>query len=365
MTIYSKKIFYFIQDIKEKVKKILSKEMHLVVKNDFFLYPYCAGFHPISIVIYESKKTIGYFDPLFRELGFHKSLMHTSSDTLMDVIRHELAHYILHITSTIDTSPHGPRFQGFCQQMGWKESVYQARFCLEELTESTEKIHSDLLRKIQKLLSLASSNNPHEAEAAMLKSRELLLKHHLDLRYVQEEETILLKRPIKQKKADEKFYTISRIVRTFFVETVLGKTSDGHIYLEIFGDPSHIEVAEYVTLFLQEELDRLWQAAQKNNPHLKGLVAKNSFFRGLALGYLEKVQSAERQCGQETSCALILLEKKLQDAKELIYGNRLHSGRSRRVHHCEESSHLGVQTGKKLNIRPVLHHSEEAPLLLS
>ncbi len=40
--------------------------------------------------------------------------------------------------------------------------------------------HNEISEKIRKLLALASSSNPHEASATILKAQELILKHHIN-----------------------------------------------------------------------------------------------------------------------------------------------------------------------------------------
>lgn len=47
-------------------------------------------------------------------------------------------------------------------------------------------MHTKIIEKIQKLLALSESSNIHEAELAMLKAQELLVKHKLSLKEVKE-----------------------------------------------------------------------------------------------------------------------------------------------------------------------------------
>ena len=48
--------------------------------------------------------------------------------------------------------------------------------------------------KITKLLALAGSNNPNEANAALLKAQELMLKHNISMEYLGHEERIVTER---------------------------------------------------------------------------------------------------------------------------------------------------------------------------
>lgn len=344
MTVYSKRIFLFIAEIRASVHAILSKEAGLkVARNRFYktLHSY-----PINVVIYNNKSQLGYFESSFFELGFHETLMHVSKSQLHDIIRHELAHYLLFIQHGNTVQPHGTEFRGFCQSLGWGPSVYLATCCLEKEENPVES--SGVLRKVQKLMALSNSGNPNEAELAMLKAQELLLKHNMDGSYLEseDEDKVLLKRIMQQKKEDGKMRAIARILETFFVSVVYRK-ADGFVCLEILGDPTNVEIAEYVAGFLSSELNQLWKSSQ-----LKGMIAKNSFFHGIAKGYCTKIDALKRSYDQKATHALMVIEKKLTQSKALVYP-RLTQTRSTR-NHCHGSAALGEAAGKNLTIHPGL-----------
>ena len=60
------------------------------------------------------------------------------------------------------------------------EEVYKATSCLEGEQNLSEVEESNVLRKVKKLMALAASNNENEAELAMIKSQQLLIKHHIE-----------------------------------------------------------------------------------------------------------------------------------------------------------------------------------------
>lgn len=355
MIVYSKKIIQFIQEIKRTIKDVLSKELHLKVGHGRFYDRSQRATYPIHVVIYNNKSMLGYFDPQFYELGFHECLMHTSRNQLHNVIRHELAHYITFINSGAPAQPHPPEFRAFCQQMGWGEEVYRAATCLEGAEEASEIEESSVLRKVQKLMALATSSNKHEAELAMIKSQQLLLKHNIESSYLggDEDDKVFLKRIMKQKRESAKMRCIAKILETFFVSIVFSRAKD-FTYLEILGSAVNIEIAEYVADVLQRELEHLWNEAQKQ-ANLKGAIAKNSFFLGIAKGYCNKIQALKRDYSSDITKALMVLENKLIDARAMAY-QRLISAR-RSGSHCRESSALGEKMGRQLNINPALNKS--------
>lgn len=355
MFVYSKKIISFINEIKNTIKQVLAKEVGLKVSGDRFYNRQQNLSFPLKIVIYNNKSMLGYFDSNFYELGFHESLMLCSREQLHQIIRHEVAHYLTFIAHGEYVQAHGAEFRACCQQLGWGEEVYRATICLEGEGNVSEIGESSVLRKVQKLMALATSSNTNEAEQAMIKSQQLLLKHNIESKYLggEDDEKVFVKRILKQKKENAKMRAIAFILETFFVSPIYRRT-EGAIYLEIVGDAVNIEIAEYVASVLDLELEKLWKQAQKF-ANLKGMVAKNSFFLGLAKGYCNKIQALKREHNNDVKNALMVIEKKLVDAKEMIY-SRLSSGKSSGSH-CQASSALGEIMGRQLNINPALNRS--------
>jgi hypothetical protein len=355
MIVYSKKIIRFVSEIKHAVKEVLSNEVRLKVTRDRFYDRLQKASYPIKVVIYNNKSMLGYFDPNFYELGFHECLMHSSREKLHHVIKHELAHYITFINQGEAVQPHGDEFKTFCQQMGWGEEVYRATLCLEGGGNASDREESSIFRKVQKLLALATSSNKNEAELAMIKSQQLLLKHNIESKYIggEDDEKIFLKRIMKQKKENAKMRCIANILETFFVSTVYNRGRD-FIYLEILGSAVNVEIAEYVAGVLHCELDKLWNQAQLS-ANLRGAIAKNSFFLGIAKGYCNKIEALKREYNSDITNALMVIEKKLADAKAMAYP-RLSSTRSH-ASYCKESSALGELMGRQLNINPAINRS--------
>jgi hypothetical protein len=356
MLVYSEKIVRFIEEIKSCLKLILIKEVGLSVHGDRFYDKKKKTSYPIKIVIYNDQKNLGYFDPSFYELGFHESVLHASKETLLNLIRHELGHYLTFIFHGDQIQPHGSEYRNVCKNLGWGKEVYEASTSLEIDSNHSNLIENPIFRKIQKLMALGSSSSKHEAELAILKSRELLLKHHIDMPSIEvESEKMFLARIMKQAKRNAKMIAISRILETFFVSTVFHKGVNC-TYLEILGTKLHIEIAEYASKFLDYELDKLWEEIQKK-ANLKGITAKNSFFLGIAKGYCDKIGALKT----EHSNALVLIENKLTAIKEMAYGrlSKMRSGHK----YCPKSGSLGKEAGSSLSIRKAVKNSSSPPML--
>lgn len=363
MYVYSRNIVKFINDIKTEIRYILTREIGLRVNGDWFYDRQQESLYPIKIVIVNTGCNLGYFNSDFLELGFHESLMRASRQQLQNLIRHELAHYITFINHGIYVQHHGPEFKAFCQRMGWGSEVSSATATLDVEIQTSDSEENSVLRKVQKLMSLATSSNQHEAEQAVIKSQQLLLKHNIESKYIDggDDEKVYLKRLMKQPKQNAKMTSIGNILQTFFVSIVYARR--GHFsYIEVMGTITNIGIAEYVADVLNIEFDNLWDQARREHAGLKGMVAKNSFFRGIARGYCNKINDLKRGYSGEVSYALMVLEKKLIDAQAMAY-KRLTSSRSS-AGYCQKSSALGEKMGRQLNINPALKSAAKRQGLL-
>ncbi len=357
MLVYSENIVRFIDEIKTHLKLILINEAGLSVHKNRFYDKKKKVSYPIKIVIYNDQKNLGYFDPSFYELGFHESIMHASKETLLNLIRHELGHYLTFILHGDQVQPHGPEYRTVCKNLGWGKKIFEATASLEINQAHSESNESAIFRKIQKLMALGSSSSKNEAEQAIFKSRELLLKHHIKIPSIENHsEKMFLLRVMKLSKRDAKMIAISRILETFFVSTVFHKGVNC-IYLEILGTKLNIEIAEYASKFLDYELDKLWKEVQAK-ANLKGIIAKNSFFLGIAKGYCDKIGSLKI----EHSSALMVIENRLSFAKEMAYGklSKMRSGHK----YCQKSGLLGKEAGSNLSIHKAVTNTSDKHLMI-
>ena len=347
MLVYSYRYAQLTQVILAEAKNILEKEVGVKVTQGRFWNYEKTFSYPLSIVIYNHKACLGYFDPVFLELGFHSAWAFKRLEELKDVIRHELAHYLAFIKYGGDIEAHGKEFKELCLSFGWNETVYRASKEFENL-KSCEK-EEDKVRKIKKLLALSSSSNSFEAQQALLKARELMI-HSAYTSIDSQEEIFYLKRVLKQKAVEGKMRAIAKICETFFVSCVFFKTEQA-IYLELLGSYEHVQIGEYVAQYLDKELENHYQKAKQESLYLKGLGAKNAFFLGVAKGYIAKVNQGAAAI-KSSEKALILLDKQLATAKQLAY-KKLRSLKTYGKKNLSAEL-LGQSCGKSLSIKPAV-----------
>lgn len=359
MFLHSKTISAFISRVRFDVREIVNLEMGL--KMDRSRIQYKLILYPLNIVVFEDNTHLGYFDSRSYELGLSKKLMYLAhDDVLKNVIRHELGHfmcYLIHGPQVL----HGEEFHNVCRDFGWGMEVFGAYANIDlenskviDGNERTEK----LLARLKKLLALASSDNIHERELATLKANQLLLEHNLELTRPnqtnqeedEEDEIVYVKRVLEASRKSAKHVAIYEILKTFFVSPVFNH-GQGIFYLEVIGDRTSVELADYVAQFLDLELEVLWKQTQKENPKLKGKSSKNSFLNGVAKGYVEKIEKQKSILA--TGLDLVAIEKNIQKNLKIVYPRIGHTSLSGGKHN-EDAHNVGKQKGSNLSIKPAL-----------
>ncbi|RPJ69348.1 MAG: DUF2786 domain-containing protein [Alphaproteobacteria bacterium] len=365
MFLHSKTISRFISRVRATVREIVNNEMKLKMEKSRIQYHRL--YYPLNIVVFEDQSRLGYFDSRTYELGLSKKLMYLAHDeVLKNIIRHELGHFMVFLKLG-NIPAHGEDFHNVCKSFGWSSEVYAAYANLDlenSKLENPDEKSQKLISRLKKLLALASSDNAHESEMATLKANELLLEHNLDLSktFDNQEEVVCVVRVLEASRKSTKHVAIYEILKTFFVSPVFNHGL-GIFYLEVIGDKTSVALAEYVAKFLDHELDVLWKQTQKENPSLKGTASKNSFFRGVAKGYIEKIQTQKKNIA--TGSELVAIEKNVQRYLAIAYPRIGHSSLTAGMHN-EDAHSAGKQKGSNLSIKPALNSGTSSrPYLLS
>jgi hypothetical protein len=349
MRVHSSNISLFLKKCHQYGAMILNSEMKLKMNRtrfEFNNYRY-----PLAIVCFEDATKLGYFEASTLTIGLNRKLIYKAKEsTLKDIIRHELGHYYCFIKYGDSINHHGKEYHFECERFGWSKKVSAAKLDIEQEYLSIEgEIQTEaMLEKVKKLLKLASSSNEYESQLATQKANQLLLKYNLNR--VTNDETEYFVRPvIHAKKKTALISALYEILPNFLVRPVFSHTKNG-ISLEVTGSRVNTELAQYVADFLKVELERLYKEHKIHNPHLKGISAKNSYMRGIAKGYVEKVQNNYQDLNDKQSKALISIEHNLDKNLNEIYRG-LSSSHSK-TKRCLESERAGKKAGKGLSINP-------------
>lgn len=317
MIIYSSTIDKFLRKFFKKAKVILLEEMKLPVYKKRFEFQ--GKLYPLHIVCFEKPGVLGYFASENFQIGLSKSLISEPEERVLNVLRHELAHYYQFLLHGHAVRDHGPEYRAICRQFFWDEKVSSAKEKISQRSVEIAAAETEVLGKIKKLLALSNSENPHEAEAATIKANDLMAKHQLsslpDLSEDSEDE-YFLKRVLSAGRLNSKIQAIADIVETFFVASVFHQDQEG-CHLEVLGSKEQVEIADYVAKFLSTEFETLYKKAKRDHG-LSGARAKNNFFLGIAKGYLNKHQTDLAPVYQKS----LVTSKQIQ--REVI--NRIYGG---------------------------------------
>ncbi len=350
--VHSEAIHLYLKKIRAMAKEILCSEMYLDCKRTRIEFE--GLLYPLDFYFFEDHKKLGLFDHRFYRIGLHKSLLlYKDQEVLKDVLRHELAHFFHFISNRNDflsSPPHGGNFKKICQQFGWKKEIAMAQKTLANENENENFIvKKKLLDKIQKLFSLGTSSNVFEAQSAIAKANELLLKHHFTHSdtFIESDSNVYVKSILSSKRLQAKHKAIIEVLKHFQVVPIINRSSSNEIYIEIMGSKINIELCEYMADFLDHEFESLWKKAKLENSTIKGLHKKNSFMKGLAEGHLKQIKK-QQECHRN---ALIKIEGHLQEKLKLVYPN-LRQTLIKEKKDCLDSKKIGKDYGEKIKFRP-------------
>lgn len=243
----------------------------------------------------------GSWDPELRTIILAERLIEDHSwESVLEILKHEMAHQVVTEIFRKDDL-HGEWFQRACDQIGisdWARRTETQLFpeSLHLGEKSLSSNESRLLERAEKLLSLASSDNEHEALLAMQKVQELYAKYNL--KKIQESafrrwgySVIKLKR----KRVERYQSVIASLLNDFFFVEVIhtcsfdSKKCEESKALELIGDFENIKMAEYVFYFLENKLKSLWE--NYKGARKLSRASKNSFYLGVLQGFRIRLES--------------------------------------------------------------------------
>lgn len=215
-------------------------------------------------------------------------------DVVVHILKHEMAHMIVsEIWGDIDTNgrAHGELFAKACDVLG-----IAAHRTFDPAHDCVEK--EKLVSRVQKLFALGESNFKEEADLAIKKAYELMARHNIVAAQLQDMERRFVARPVGDLYLKMPFYIkkLAWLVRKhYFVECIINFLSVGgkhYNFIEFFGEPHNVDVAEYVYHFLLLEGERHWQSFSVVKASRD--YTKSAFLEGFYSGFAVSLQ-AERE----------------------------------------------------------------------
>lgn len=212
------------------------------------------------------------------------------------VLEHEMAHqFVDEVLGIRDETAHGETFRRVCAERGIDARAAGAPVAASD-GGSTDAGRT--LDRIRKLLALAASSNQHEAEIAMRRAHELMLRHNIEhVPYASGYVVRHLGDPLKRGNRVEtevmlllgEFFFV-KVIRVPVYVPRAGRA--GHVY-EIAGTPDNVEMAEFIYHFMLRTADRLWHA-NKHDARVRGGRDRLAYQAGVVRGFRDKL-AAERK----------------------------------------------------------------------
>ncbi len=219
---------------------------------------------------------------------------------LIEVLKHEMAHqYVDEVLGAAPgEGPHGPTFVRVCQERGIDPKTAGDPSSRER---GDDQPHSAaVLKRIQHLLSLAQSENQHEAESAMRAAQRLMLKYNIESA-VQDAQAGYAFRHLGQPTGRRMAWqrVLGNILSEFFfVEVIIvsvyrAQQAKRGSVLEACGSRANLEIAAYVHDFLERSALSLWQqrrAELKKSGRSPDAGERNSYLYGVMRGFADKLE---------------------------------------------------------------------------
>jgi hypothetical protein len=333
----------------------------------------------VEFVLYEGESNWGYYNEESRTIGINQFLLENCPwETVDGIMGHETAHQLVahfHPLAYLNEGAHGPTFKAICRKL-WLSPIF-AKASSDVATaldppnpyrRQADLATHPILEKVRKLLALASSPEPAEAEAALAAASRIMAKHNLILAqedgYAADEGFERWLFPLGTSRLSAKVSWIGTILEEhFFVKVIMTYhfdhfTNQQDRALEMIGRPVNLIMAEHVFHFLMERCETLWAYEKPKAQRMgeTGLGAKTAFIVSLLRNFREKLQKSEKQAqsseGLKSSALILRGDAALGRFIDLNFPRliKIHSQGGYQPN--PYSRKAGATAGQELNIRP-------------
>jgi hypothetical protein len=249
---------------------------------------------PAVIALSDAATRLGQWSRATRTIELSRALvLDRPWHEVVGVLEHEMAHqYVDEVLGVRGEAPHGDTFARVCAERG-----IDANASGPPVPSSAGVELDRVLERIRKLLALAGSSNQHEAEQAMRRAHELMLRHNIERVGTPTAFCVrTLGDPQKRTNRVEadivallaEFFFV-RVIRTSVYLPALG--TSGSVY-EICGTAANVEMAAHVYAFLLATAERLWRD-NRHDARVRSGRDRLVYQSGVINGFRDKL-AAER-----------------------------------------------------------------------
>jgi hypothetical protein len=219
------------------------------------------------------------------------------------VLEHEMAHqYVEEVLQVRDETAHGETFRRVCAERGIDARAAGAPARSADPSAPGGDPGADrILERIRKLLALAGSPNQHEAEIAMRKAHELMLRHNIEATAARAATRIDRSYEVRhlgdpQKRGTRVESEVAGLLSEFFfvkvirVPVYLPRLARSGMVYEIAGTRPNVEMASHVHAFLLATAERLWNE-NRHDARVRNGRDRLAYQAGVIGGFREKLLS--------------------------------------------------------------------------
>ena len=211
---------------------------------------------------------------------------------VVSVLQHEMAHqYVDEVLHVRNQTAHGEAFRRVCAERGIDAAAAGA-----PAAPAGAPAADRVLERIRKLLALAGSANRHEAEGAMQRAHELMLRHNIEAAAATEKRAFEVRHlgDPQRRISGVEAAVLSLLTDCFFVRVIRipvylprGGTR-GHVH-ELTGTRANLDLAVHVYEFLLATAERLWRE-NRTDARVRGGRDRIAYQTGVIRGFHDKLR---------------------------------------------------------------------------
>jgi len=330
----------------------------------------------------ELNSSLGEWNPTRRTIRLATKLFLSQPySVIKETLKHEIAHQIVSEVYKIDGRgiSHGEAFANACRML----EISPER-TLNESEWRRQKHLDPVVSKVGKIIDKAhcSAATEEEAEVFLQKAQELMVKYNLSQCQLNQDCRVFIRRPVGElyKKTPSYIFDICRLLEehyfVHYIKTYVSALDEKDriidnkylYYIELFGEPSNVEIASYIFTVLMMQCNNLWEAFKKEMKRcghsIRGRYTKGSYIRGIIAGYQSKLDAQKNVLSQKNSQYQALIHIGDPLLKEM-YHKEYPSLRQTKTRYTQDSGYdHGFQKGKNLSISTPLGQTQKRGKLI-
>jgi hypothetical protein len=249
---------------------------------------------PPVFALSDSTTTLGRWVSATRTIELSRGLvLDRPWPDVVSVLQHEMAHqFVTEVLGAHGETAHGDSFRRVCEALG----IDGAAAGLPAPPAGPSPASDRVLDRVRKLLALAGSPNLHEAEAAMQRAHELMLRHNVEAAAAaaaRDFEVRHLGDPRRRTSPVESAILVL-LTECFFVRVIripvyLARDGKRGAVHELSGTAANLDLAVHVHAFLLATAERLW-TANRTDARIRSGRDRLAYQTGVIRGFHDKLR---------------------------------------------------------------------------